>query len=97
MNSPKFVRSFTSVDAPVEEKLKRSPFPPPERDSIDMKLGSPVIQRISPSLRSPDESPYHRTHIARNMFKAKSRVLNELSVTEIPDVSLLFLYSFKRK
>jgi len=44
------------------------------------------MQRRSHFTRSPDDSPQRRTHIGRNMFKAKSRVLNELSVTEIPEV-----------
>ena len=53
--------------------------------------GSSGGQKSSNFHRSPsiEGSPVLRKNLSRSLFKAKSRVLNELNIQEVPEVKIL--------
>jgi hypothetical protein len=75
-----------------EERVKRSAGGYNGVDRID-RGSPPIMRKNSPLERSPSIDPGTVLKKQVSMFKAKSRVLNELNIKEVPEVKGKMLYS----
>ncbi len=85
------MKSFTSVDEVDDFVLHKAPETERERESVKRSSPnheSPFSKKSSPNRGSIEGSPLMKkssTRPNRQYFKVKSRVMNELSVDEIPE------------